>query len=182
MNWSGNFEGQLLKVAHDLDFAETLIITSSVTRPCWNGILNLCLTLRFWDHLPNVEKSHSKKLISHIMGHGVPDFEFGRKKLSPQVTTDSDTVFSRGIRWWRFQNRNRSRFWKNPPFRKKIGSFLAAIFKPTRHRTILYRKEARIITKRARELCFDFPFGRRGLRDSWFELFREIIALAHFWM
>ena len=51
-----------------------------------------------------------------------------------------------------------------------------------KHRTILYRKEARIITKRARELCFDFPFGRRGLRDSWFELFREIIALAHFWM
>ena len=50
------------------------------------------------------------------------------------------------------------------------------------HRTILYRKEARIITKRARALCFDFPFGRRGLRDSWFELFREIIALAHFWM
>ena len=25
--------------------------------------------------------------------HVVPDFEFGRKKLSPQVTTDSDTVF-----------------------------------------------------------------------------------------
>ena len=25
--------------------------------------------------------------------HGVLDFEFGRKKLSPQVTTDSDTVF-----------------------------------------------------------------------------------------
>ena len=24
--------------------------------------------------------------------------------------------------------------------------------------------EARIITKRARELCFDFPFGRRGLQ------------------
>ena len=45
---------------------------------------------------------------------------------------------------------------------------------------IIDRKEARIITKRARELCFDFPFGRRGLRDSWFELFREIIALAHF--
>ena len=34
------------------------------------------------------------------------------------------------------------------------------------HRTILYRKEARIITKRARALCFDFPFVRRGLRDS----------------
>ena len=33
------------------------------------------------------------------LGHGVPDFEFGRKKLSPQVTTDSDTVFSRGIHW-----------------------------------------------------------------------------------
>ena len=27
------------------------------------------------------------------MIHGVLDFEFGRKKLSPQVTTDSDTVF-----------------------------------------------------------------------------------------
>ena len=25
--------------------------------------------------------------------HGVLDFEFGRKTLSPQVTTDSDTVF-----------------------------------------------------------------------------------------
>ena len=25
--------------------------------------------------------------------HGIPDFELGRKKLSPQVTTDSDTVF-----------------------------------------------------------------------------------------
>ena len=34
------------------------------------------------------------------------------------------------------------------------------------HRTILYRKEVRFKTKRARELCFDFPFGRRGLRDS----------------
>ena len=28
-----------------------------------------------------------------ILAHGVLDFEFGRKKLSPQVTTDSDTVF-----------------------------------------------------------------------------------------
>ena len=28
-----------------------------------------------------------------LINHGVPDFEFGRKKLSPQVTTDSDTVF-----------------------------------------------------------------------------------------
>ena len=27
------------------------------------------------------------------MSHGVPNFEFGRKKLSPQVTTDSGTVF-----------------------------------------------------------------------------------------
>ena len=27
--------------------------------------------------------------------------------------------FSREIHWWRFQNRNRSRFWENPPFRKK---------------------------------------------------------------
>ena len=50
------------------------------------------------------------------------------------------------------------------------------------HRTILYRKEARIITKRARALCFDCSFVRRGLRDSWFELFREIVVLAHFWM
>ena len=25
--------------------------------------------------------------------HGVLDFEYGRKKLSPQVTTDSGTVF-----------------------------------------------------------------------------------------
>ena len=30
---------------------------------------------------------------SHFIKHGVLDFEFGRKKLSPQVTTDSDTVF-----------------------------------------------------------------------------------------
>ena len=53
------FEGQL-KVTHDLDFDETLIVTFGVTRPCWNGILSLCLMFRFWDHLPNVEKSHSK--------------------------------------------------------------------------------------------------------------------------
>ena len=29
----------------------------------------------------------------HATINGVLDFEFGRKKLSPQVTTDSDTVF-----------------------------------------------------------------------------------------
>ena len=29
----------------------------------------------------------------HTIVHGVLDFEFGRKKLSLQVTTDSDTVF-----------------------------------------------------------------------------------------
>ena len=65
--------------------------------------------------------------------HGVPDFEFGRKKLSPQVTTDSDTVFREESIGEGFKNRNRGRFWENPPFRKKkIGSSLTAIFKPTR--------------------------------------------------
>ena len=42
--------------------------------------------------------------------HGVLDFEFGRKKLSPLVTTDSDTVFREESIGGRFQNRNRSRF------------------------------------------------------------------------
>ena len=39
------------------------------------------------------EKTQKVQCALFIMLHGVLDFEFGRKKLSPQVTTDSDTVF-----------------------------------------------------------------------------------------
>ena len=46
-----NFEisRPFLEVKSDLDFSETLLKTSGVTRPCWNGILSLCLMLGFWD-------------------------------------------------------------------------------------------------------------------------------------
>ena len=56
---------------------------------------------------------------SLIVIHGVPDFEFGRKKLSPQVTTDSDTVFHEESIGEGFKIVTVAVFEKIPPFRKK---------------------------------------------------------------
>ena len=67
-----------------------------------------------------------------IISHGVLDFEFGRKKLSPQVTTDSDTVFREESIGEGFKIVTVAVFEKILLFEKKIGSSLTAIFKPTR--------------------------------------------------
>ena len=64
--------------------------------------------------------------------HGVLDFEFGRKKLSPQVTTDSDTVFHEESIGEGFKIVTVAVFEKILLFEKKIGSSLTAIFKPIR--------------------------------------------------
>ena len=64
--------------------------------------------------------------------HGVLDFEFGRKKLSPQVTTDSDTVFREESIGEGFKIVTVAVFEKILLFEKKIGSSLTAIFKPIR--------------------------------------------------
>ena len=71
-------------------------------------------------------------LLRSIQYHGVPDFEFGRKKLSPQVTTDSDTVFREESIGEGFKIVTVAVFEKILLFEKKIGSSLIAIFKPTR--------------------------------------------------
>ena len=63
--------------------------------------------------------------------HGVPDFEFGRKKLSPQVTTDSDTVFREESIGEGFKIVTVAIFEKILLFEKKIGPSFTAIFKPT---------------------------------------------------
>ena len=67
-----------------------------------------------------------------IIRHGVLDFEFGRKKLSPQVTTDSDTVFREESIGEGFKIVTVAVFEKILLFEKKIGSSLTAIFKPIR--------------------------------------------------
>ena len=64
--------------------------------------------------------------------HGVLDFEFGRKKLSPQVTTDSDTVFREESIGEGFKIVTVAVFEKILLFENKIGSSLTAIFKPIR--------------------------------------------------
>ena len=64
--------------------------------------------------------------------HGVLDFEFGRKKLSPQVTTDSDTVFREESIGEGFKIVTVAVFEKILLFEKKNGSSLTAIFKPIR--------------------------------------------------
>ena len=61
--------------------------------------------------------------------HGVLDFEFGRKKLSRQVTTDSDTVFREESIGEGFKIVTVAVFEKILLFEKKIGSSLTAIFK-----------------------------------------------------
>ena len=61
--------------------------------------------------------------------HGVLDFEFGRKKLSPQMTTDSDTVFREESIGEGFKIVTVAVFEKILLL-EKIGSFLTAIFKP----------------------------------------------------
>ena len=61
--------------------------------------------------------------------HGVLDFEFGRTKLSPQVTTDSDTVFREESIGAGFKIVTVAVFEKILLFEKKIGSSLTAIFK-----------------------------------------------------
>ena len=67
------------------------------------------------------------------LAHGVPDFEFGRKKLSPQATTDSDTVFHEESIGEGFKIVTVAVFEKILLFeKKKIGLSLTAIFKPTR--------------------------------------------------
>ena len=63
--------------------------------------------------------------------HGVLDFEFGRKKLSPQVTTDSDTVFREESIGEGFKIVTVAVFEKILLF-EKSGSSLTAIFKPIR--------------------------------------------------
>ena len=64
--------------------------------------------------------------------HGVLDFEFGRKKLSPQVMTDSDTVFREEFIGEGFKIVTVAVFEKILLFEIKIGSSLTAIFKPIR--------------------------------------------------
>ena len=64
------------------------------------------------------------------IAHGVLDFEVGRKKLSPQVTTDSDTVFREESIGEGFKIVTVAVFEKILLFEKKIGSSLTAIFKP----------------------------------------------------
>ena len=68
---------------------------------------------------------------------GVLDFEFGRKKLSLQVTTDSsssstdsDTVFREESIGEGFKIVTVAVFEKILLFENKIGSSLTAIFKP----------------------------------------------------
>ena len=59
-----------------------------------NGSLKYAASLRLISRKQNNKFCFkSKKNGRKITLHGVLDFEFGRKKLSPQVTTDSDTVF-----------------------------------------------------------------------------------------
>ena len=63
---------------------------------------------------------------SFLLSHGVlvVDFEFGRKKLSPQVTTDSDTVFREESIGEGFKIVTVAVFEKILLFEKKIGSSL----------------------------------------------------------
>ena len=63
--------------------------------------------------------------------HGVLDFELGRKKLSPQVTTDSDTVFHEESIGEGFKIVTVAVFEKILLFEKKMGPSFTAIFKPT---------------------------------------------------
>ena len=53
------FPRPFLEVKSDLDCKKTLVKTSGVTRPCWNGIQSLCLMRSSWDIFDFVEKSHS---------------------------------------------------------------------------------------------------------------------------
>ena len=78
--------------------------------------------------------------IHFLIKHGVLDFEFGRKKLSPQVTTDSGTVFREESIGEGFKIVTVAVFEKILLFEKKIGSSLTAIFKPTRVVTIFLVK------------------------------------------
>ena len=67
--------------------------------------------------------------------------EFGRKKLSPQVTTDSDTVFHEESIGEGFKIVTVAVFEKILLFEKKIGSSLTAIFKPIRVVTKSFSKK-----------------------------------------
>ena len=67
--------------------------------------------------------------VIRLIVHGVLDFEFGRKKLSPQVTTDSDTVFREESIGEGFKIVTVAVFEKILLFEKKIGSSLTPIFK-----------------------------------------------------
>ena len=80
-----------------------------------------------------INKKSTASFRFHLQGlfrlHGVLDFEFGRKKLSPQVTTDSDTVFREESIGEGFKIVTVAVFEKILLFEKKIGSSLTAIFK-----------------------------------------------------
>ena len=97
--------------------------------------MKLCPSLTINQHgLGQEARSKQKTLLSSRLSvHGVPDFEFGRKKLSsPQVTTDSDTVFHEESIGEGFKIVTVAVFAKILLFEKKIGSSLTAIVKPTR--------------------------------------------------
>ena len=99
--------------------------------------------LYFLGNLPHLSSTFFKfpnPFFTLILTHGVLDFEFGRKKLSPQVTTDSDTVFREESIGEGFKIVTVAVFEKILLFEKKIGSSLTAIFKPTRVVTIFLVK------------------------------------------